>query len=114
MCVLLQCNVPPNESREYHTWVARAAPLLASPADTLTLVRGSELDQGDLLFAGAHSARAVLIFAPVVEADSGDASAIDTAKQTADCMTVLTAMRVRHVSPSSFTCCEIHEGSNAR
>lgn len=27
---------------------------------------------------------------------------------------MLTALRVRHVSPSSFTCCEMHEAANAR
>jgi len=57
----------------------------------------------------------VLIFAPVVETSNTlDSAAVDSAKQTADCMTVLTALRARAVSQGCFTCCEMHEGSNAR
>jgi len=117
--VVALCNVPSEGSAAFQTWASRAAPLLASPQESLTLVRGSELEKDDLLFAGANSARAVLIFAPVLEVSTdAPAATIDdaivTAKQTADCMTVLTALRVRHVSPSAFTCSEMHVGANAR
>ena len=113
--VVALVTVPQTESAAYHTWVSCAGPLLSSAEDALTIVRGSELNSDDLNFAGATSARAVLIFAPVIEGGSNlDAHKMDVAKQTADCTTVLTALRVRHVSHAAFTLCEMHEGANAR
>ena len=114
--VVALCHVPPVDSSSYQTWLTKAAPLLATPPETFTLVRGSDLDQDDLLFAGASTARAVLVFAASVEEQgtSSMSSSHEVAKQTADCTTVLTALRVKHVSPSVFTCCEVHESANAR
>ena len=121
------CNVPPSESPHFAAWLGRVSPLLSCPSELLTLVQGSELDPEDLKFAGAVTARSVLILAPPIEDGlpnqtggggggvATDAADLKAAKQTADCQTVLTALRVKHVSPRHvFTCCEMYDASNAR
>jgi len=87
-------------------WEEKLAPLLAHDEDAVTLVLGSELESDDLLFAGLSVARTAVIFSPPVMNRSE--------RQTADCQTVLTAMRVRHLAPDVFAIVGMHEGSNAR
>ena len=72
----------------------------------MSLVLGSELESSDLEFAGLRCARTCVIFSPPVMNKSE--------RQTADCQTVLTAMRVRHLAPKVFAIVGMHEGSNAR
>ena len=50
-----------------------------------------------------RSARTALIFSPPVM------NRVE--RQTADCQTVLTAMRVRHIAPDVFAIVGMHEGS---
>ena len=105
MQIIALCNVPIRGAASFPDWLERASVLLTCPVDRLTMVRGSDLQDEDLLFAGAASASSVLVFSPAVA---------ENERQTADVATVLTAMRVQRIAPGTFNCADLHEASNAR